>query len=225
MNLIILGYPGSGKGTQSKALAQRYGIVHISTGDILRDAIAAKGALGEQAASYVNAGQLVPDQMIFEILRLRLDGILCERPGGAPGFLLDGFPRTLPQAQDLDRYLKQQGRAIDLVLFLDLTEKEVVRRLTSRRMCSACGTPYNLVFRPPKKDGVCDACSKALVQREDDMPGTVQRRLVVYKDLTEPLAAYYKSNELFFRVNASQKPEQVTETIAGEIGTRLLKKA
>lgn len=206
MNVILLGCPGSGKGSQAEQIVARYRLAHIATGNIFREEISRKTPLGEKAAKYVNAGYLVPDALVLEVVAERLKS--CPN-----GFLLDGFPRTLEQAQSLDGSLEKDGKRIDLVAFLDIGEEEALRRLTSRRNCPQCGALYNTLTRP-SRDGVrCDVCQKELIQREDDKPETVKKRLKVYWDLTEPLVAYYKSEQIFARIDAEKPLEEVAQAL------------
>lgn len=202
----MLGCPGAGKGTQSKLLCARYGIEHISTGDIFRAEIQKGSELGKKAADFVNKGSLVPDDVVVAMVAGRLGGL-------AGGWLLDGFPRTLQQAQALDKYLAGSRQTIDLVLDLVLAEKEVIRRLTGRRICAKCGEVFNLATKAPRQDGKCDACGGDLHQREDDKEATVRRRLMVYDDLTRPLTAYYRVEHRFFEVDAGRELGAVTETL------------
>ncbi|MBI4057126.1 MAG: adenylate kinase [Elusimicrobia bacterium] len=206
MNIILLGCPGAGKGTQAKILTQKYHMTHISTGNIFRDEMAHKTDLGKKVEQYVNSGRLVPDAVVVELVSARLQN-------SPNGFLLDGFPRTLEQAQALDAFLLTSHLSIDAVIYMRLGEAAVIQRLSARRQCKACGEVYNLVSHPPKAPGICDVCGGTLIQRDDDMPGTVQKRLMVYNDLTDPLVAYYKSNQAFYEVDAAQTPEQVSSII------------
>lgn len=209
MNLILLGCPGAGKGTQSSAICQRFNLAHISTGDIFREEIGWKTELGGRVAEYVNSGRLVPDALVLESVTGKLDG---PRPQNE-GFLLDGFPRTLEQAEALDGYLKGSNKKIDAVIFLDINEEVVIKRLMDRRNCPKCGLVYNLTTNPPKKEGVCDKCQGPLNLRNDDAPATVSRRIMVYRDLTQPLVAYYRANYVFHEVNGAADPREVTEKI------------
>ncbi|MBI4386936.1 MAG: adenylate kinase [Elusimicrobia bacterium] len=204
--LVLLGCPGAGKGTQSKVLAQRYALTHIATGDIFRAEIASKTPLGLRVADYLKSGTLVPDSLVIEMVAGRLER-------GADGFILDGYPRTLEQAQALDQYLNRTGKKLDMVLHLNLDETEVLRRLTRRRSCSGCGALYNLESRVPKEEGKCDECGGALTQREDDREETVRKRLMVYEDLTRPLIAYYRTEHAFHEIDASQGVDRVTQQL------------
>ncbi|MBC7186368.1 MAG: adenylate kinase [Calditrichaeota bacterium] len=187
MRLIILGAPGTGKGTQASLLASHLGVVHISTGDMLREAVAQRTPLGQKVEGIMAEGKLVPDQLMIEVVSERLRAADCQR-----GFILDGFPRTLAQAKALDRLLEAQGKAIDLVLMLDVPAAEIVRRLSSRRVCAACGAVYNLTIDEAARTGKCPACGGQLVQRPDDREETVRERLRVYARQTLPLRRYYE---------------------------------
>lgn len=209
MIVILLGMPGSGKGTQSKRLADRYGFQHLATGDIFRAEIAQKTAIGTKAQDYLKNGKLVPDSIVIEMVAGKIE------TGG--NYLLDGFPRTIEQAQGLAEMLKRVGSAVDLVVFLTLPKEEAIRRMASRRTCANCGEVYNVISRPPKADGVCDKCSGQVVQREDDSEATAVKRLMVFEDLTHPLVAYYKSEAAFQEVDASQSPEKVEAALSAVI--------
>lgn len=191
MNLILLGAPGAGKGTQGALLTERHGLKRISTGDLLRDAVRRGTPLGQRAKGYMDAGELVPDAVILDLVR----EVLVSEPRGSAGFLLDGFPRTLPQAEALDRLLKDLGRPLDAVIVIDVPDEKLVQRLSGRRSCPACGAVYNIYFEPPQVAGVCDRCGGALVERADDTAETVRHRLEVYKRQTEPLIAYYEASD------------------------------
>lgn len=210
MNLILLGCPGAGKGTQSKLLAQRYGLSHIATGDLFRAQIAQKTALGQKVESYLKSGTLVPDSIVVEMVAGKLDE-------SASGWLLDGFPRTLEQAQSLDKYLKTGGKQIDMILYLNMDESAVLARMTTRRSCASCGELYNTISKPSLAEGKCDKCGGELKQREDDQESTVRKRLMVYEDLTRPLIAYYRSEHLFHEVSGNQPMEKVSEELVALI--------
>ena len=211
MNLILLGAPGSGKGTQAKALASRLKTTHMSTGDIFREEISKKTALGTKVQSYVTSGKLVPDAVVTEVVTAKLAAL-----NGS--FLLDGFPRTVEQAQALDAWLSKNKKQIDRVIYLNLSEQEVVNRLTARRNCASCGELYNMVSKPPKHAQFCDKCGGKLVQRDDDKEETVKKRLMVFRDLTEPLITYYKSTENVYEADASGLAQDITEAIVNELG-------
>jgi adenylate kinase len=187
MILILLGAPGAGKGTQAKLLQEKLNIPQISTGDMLRAAKQAKTKLGLEAESYMNAGKLVPDEVVIGLIRERL-----KNPDTQNGFILDGFPRTVAQAEALTGLLSEVGRKLDAVLNLEVAEQELVERLTGRRTCPNCGAGYHLKFSPPRHDEVCDRCGTALIQREDDREDTIRHRLKVYNDQTAPLVKYYE---------------------------------
>lgn len=209
MIVILLGSPGSGKGTQSKRLAEKYGFSHLATGDIFRAEIAQKTSIGEKAADYLKKGKLVPDAVVIEMVAGKID------KGG--NYLLDGFPRTIEQAQGLADMLKGVGASVDLVAFLTLPKEEAIRRMASRRTCTSCGEVYNAISRPTKAEGICDKCGAQVVQREDDSEATAANRLMVFEDLTHPLVAYYKSEAAFQEVDAAQAPEAVEAALSAVI--------
>ncbi len=209
MIVILLGSPGSGKGTQSKRLAEKYGFSHLATGDIFRAEIAQKTSIGEKAADYLKKGKLVPDAVVIEMVAGKIE------KGGK--YLLDGFPRTLEQAQGLADMLKSVGSTVDLVVFLTLAKEEAIKRMASRRTCTKCGEVYNTISRPTKAEGVCDKCGAPVIQREDDSEATAAKRLMVFEDLTHPLVAYYKSEAAFQEVDAAQTPEAVEAALSAVI--------
>ncbi len=211
MIVVLLGAPGSGKGTQSKILSEKYGFTHLATGDIFRAEMTAKTALGQKASEYVKSGKLVPDDIVTEMVAGKLDA------SGGGRYLLDGFPRNLHQAQSLDANLAKQGAAIALVAYLDLTHAEAMRRLTSRRICGGCGESFNVLTRIPSVEGRCDKCGADLIQREDDSEATAAKRLMVFEDLTRPLVAYYKSEQVFHDIDAARAPEDVTKSLCDVI--------
>jgi len=186
LNVVLLGAPGAGKGTQAERVVATFGLPHISTGEILRAAVAAGTELGAQAQQYMQAGKLVPDEVVVGIIRERL-----AEPDAARGFLLDGFPRTLQQAAALDDMLAAAGRGLTHVVVLDVPQPELIERLSGRRTCRQCGKGYHIKFDPPKQPGTCDVCGGELYQRADDNEETVRSRLVVYGEQTEPLIGYY----------------------------------
>ena len=187
MNIILVGAPGSGKGTQAKRLAQKFSIPHISTGDIFREEISKGSETGLKVQEYVKSGRLVPDELVVEIVSGRLVKPDCQK-----GFLLDGFPRTVGQAEALDAQLSASKKQLDKVVFIDVPAADIIERLSTRRTCDKCGKIYNLIYQPPKVEGVCDADGGKLFQREDDREETINKRLSVFNDLTEPLIAYYR---------------------------------
>lgn len=209
MIVILLGMPGSGKGTQSKRLADKYGFKHLATGDIFRAEIAQKTSIGAKAQDYLKNGKLVPDSVVIEMVAGKIE------TGGK--YLLDGFPRTIEQAQGLAEMLKRVGSSVDLVVFLTLPKEEAIRRMASRRTCADCGEVYNVISRPSKVEGVCDKCSGKVIQREDDTEATAAKRLMVFEDLTHPLVAYYKSEASFHEVDAAQTPEKVEAALTAVI--------
>jgi len=178
---------------------------HVSTGDLFRAEIKSGSPLGNKVQDYVNKGMLVPDEVVVEVVAGHLDKIEA-------GYLLDGFPRTLEQAQELDKYLTSTKQTMDLVLYIAMKEEEVVARLASRWSCGACGEVYNVRSRPPKLEGKCDKCSGDLSQREDDQEATIRKRLMAFEDLTKPLVAYYRSQGQFQEIDGGRKPEEVTKT-------------
>ena len=184
MKLILLGAPGAGKGTQAEVISEHLNIPTISTGNIIREALKSGTELGLKAKQYIDAGHLVPDEVVIEIIRNRLAEADCRS-----GFILDGFPRTIPQAEALDR----MGVEIDRVIDIEVADETIARRVSGRRVCLTCGATYHIVYKQPSVDGVCDKCGNTLVQRKDDQPDTVRERLQVYHDQTEPLKAYYEA--------------------------------
>ncbi len=185
MNIVLLGPPGSGKGTQAKMIAEKYGVVHISTGDILRENVRNGTALGVEAKKFMEAGKLVPDSLLIDIIKDRL-----AKDDVKGGWMLDGYPRTMPQAEAMDKILPNLGQKIDVVLNIDVPDAELVKRVTGRRMCK-CGATYHVQFNPPKVAGKCDACGGELYQRADDTEETVKERLQAYHAQTQPLIDYY----------------------------------
>ncbi len=208
MNIVLMGLPGAGKGTQASRILEVLDIPHISTGDMFRAAVKEETPLGLEAKSYMDQGQLVPDRVTIGIVRERLGKDDC-----ANGFLLDGFPRTVPQAEALDELTKELHRAIDFVLYIEVSEEDLLKRLTGRRICRDCGASYHVVFAPPKVEGVCDRCGGELYQRADDSAETVQERLKVNLEQTRHLLHYYESTGKLHRVNGEQPIENVTEQI------------
>ena len=208
MDLIFLGPPGAGKGTQAKMLVERYGIPQVSTGDILRAAVAEGTELGKKAKEYMEAGKLVPDEVVIGIIEERLKQSDCEK-----GFILDGFPRTVPQAEALDKVLEKMGRKIDHVLTLDVPEEELIKRLTGRRTCKKCGAMYHIIFNPPKVEGVCDKCGGELYQRPDDNEETVRSRLSVYEQQTSPLIDFYEKKGLVRKIDGRGEIKEIFDQI------------
>jgi len=208
MNLILLGAPGAGKGTQAKLIVSKYNIPQISTGDMLREAVARQTELGKKAKEYMDKGELVPDDVVIGIVKERLAQPDCEK-----GFILDGFPRTLKQAEALDKILDELGKKIDAVINVAVPEDEIVRRIVNRRTCKKCGAVYHLIYNPPKESGKCDKCGGELYQRDDDREETVKERLKVYKAQTEPLIDYYSKKGLVYDVDGAKSIDGVFEEI------------
>ena len=214
MRLILMGPPGVGKGTQAMRLRDSLGIPHISTGDLLRNAVQAGSVLGREARGYMESGRLVPDDVIARLVAERLD-----RPDAAAGFLLDGFPRTLPQVEELERLLDARGLGIDRVIALEASEAEIVRRLSGRRVCPKCGALYHLESRPPASPGVCEGCGTPLVQRPDDTEAVIRERLRVYRDETLPVAQAYRQKGVLAEVDGSGDAEAVASRITEIVET------
>jgi len=214
MRLAFLGPPGAGKGTQARDLSREWGVPHLATGDMLREALAARTALGLEAKRFMDQGALVPDEVIIGLMRERL-----AKPDAAKGFIVDGFPRTIAQAEALARLLKDAGQALDAVIFFDVSEEELLRRLTGRRVCRQCQTTYHLVSAPPQKPGVCDRCGGELYQREDDRAETVRRRLEVFARQTTPLLDYYRQRNLLTTVAGEGPIDSIRQAIRRAAGT------
>lgn len=213
MRVILLGPPGAGKGTQAKMLVEELGVPQISTGDILRQAVADGTPLGREAKGYMDRGALVPDEVVIGIIRDRLAQGDCGR-----GYILDGFPRTVAQAEALGKTLEAAGGSLDHVLSLQVDEEELVKRLSGRRTCGACGAMFHVTFNPPKREGTCDGCGGALIQREDDREETVRRRLQVYGEQTAPLIAYYERRGLLRRVPGQGEIPEIFARISRGLG-------
>ena len=203
--IILLGPPGAGKGTQAKRIVEKIGLLHLSTGDILRDEVARGTELGKQAKAYMDRGDLVPDELIIGMIRGRIEN--------ADGFILDGFPRTVAQAEALE-----QITPVDVVIDIELERDEVIRRLSSRRVCRNCGKIYNLISNPPKVDGKCDACGGELYQRDDDRPEVIENRYDVYTSSTAPLIEFYRSRGLLAEVDGKADPDAIFARIMEIIG-------
>lgn len=215
MNIILLGPPGSGKGTQAEMLSKTYGIPHISTGDILREEVMKGTSLGEKVKVYMNKGELVPDELVIEILKKRLQEPDCKK-----GFILDGFPRNLRQAKALDIILSDVNLKIDAVVYIDVTDEEIMRRLSLRRTCKVCGRVYNLYYNPPKYDEKCDICGGELFIRDDDKPEVIERRLKVFNEETKPLIEYYEEKRLLVRISGMSSIDDVFRHIAEKLGLK-----
>ncbi len=208
MKIIMLGAPGAGKGTQAKMIADKFGIPHISTGDIFRANIKNGTELGKKAKEYMDKGQLVPDELTVEILLDRVAADDCKN-----GYVLDGFPRTIPQADVLDKELTKLGDKVDFAINVDVPDENIVRRMSGRRACLKCGATYHIEHIPPKKEGICDTCGSELVQRDDDKPETVQNRLKVYHEQTQPLIEYYDGKNILKTVDGTKDMQEVFNNI------------
>ena len=213
MKIIMLGAPGAGKGTQAKKIAEKYSIPHISTGDIFRANIKNGTELGRKAKEYMDQGLLVPDELTCDLVVDRINQEDC-----ANGYILDGFPRTIPQAEALDAALKKMGTSIDYAIDVDVPDSNIVNRMSGRRACVGCGATYHLVFNAPKKEGICDVCVEKLILRDDDHPETVQKRLTVYHDQTQPLIDYYKNAGVLKTVDGTADMEDVFAAIVNILG-------
>jgi len=198
MRVIFLGPPGVGKGTQAEFIAQKYAIPKLSTGDLLRESVAKQTALGNEAQGYMERGELVPDAVVIGLVEEKLVSPECQG-----GFLLDGFPRTVKQANQLSTFLESTGVGLDCVVYFALAKDEIVKRISGRRSCPQCKAVYHLESIPPKQDGVCDVCGKVLVQRNDDKPETIESRLTVYHEQTSPLIEYYKTRKLLCELDGA----------------------
>jgi adenylate kinase len=215
MNLVLLGPPGAGKGTQAKRLVARWDIPQVSTGDILRQAVKDGTELGKQAGPLMAAGKLVPDDLVLGIVRDRL----CQ-PDAAKGFILDGFPRTIPQAEKLDEALAQHGKALDAVISLEVPIETLVERISGRRSCPRDGSVYHVVQNPPRRTGICDLCGAALVQREDDKEESVRTRMQAYAASTAPLKTFYAGKGLLRSVDGVGAPEAIEAAVVQAVGRR-----
>mgnify|MGYP000740649858 FL=1 len=213
MKIIMLGAPGAGKGTQAKKIAEKYHIPHISTGDIFRANIKNGTELGMKAKSYMDQGQLVPDDVTIGMLLDRISQEDC-----AEGYVLDGFPRTIPQAESLTKALEERGESMDYAINVDVPDQAIVTRMAGRRACLACGATYHIVYNAPKKENVCDVCGEGLILRDDDKPETVQKRLTVYHDQTKPLIDYYGKAGILVTVDGTQDLNKVFEDIVSVLG-------
>ncbi len=207
MNLILLGAPGAGKGTQGALLVERLGLRKVSTGDLLREAVRKGTELGQKAQSYMDAGDLVPDEVILGLIREVLEQT-------EKGIIFDGFPRTLVQAEALGPLMKDAGRSLDAVVVLEVPDEELVKRISGRRSCPSCNAVYNVYFDPPEEEGVCDDCGAELVQRPDDNAETVRRRLEVYRAQTEPLIAFYEKSPVpVLTIDGAQQVNAIADDI------------
>ena len=213
MKIIMLGAPGAGKGTQAKMIAEKYGLPHISTGDIFRANIKNGTALGKEAKEYMDKGLLVPDELTVRLLLDRVAKDDCRN-----GYVLDGFPRTIPQAEVLDEELSKLGEKVDYAVNVDVPDENIVNRMSGRRACLSCGATYHVVSIPPKKEGICDVCGSELVLRDDDKPETVQKRLKVYHEQTQPLIDFYEKKGVLRSVDGTLPMEEVFAAITEILG-------
>lgn len=213
MKIIMLGAPGAGKGTQAKQIADKYSIPHISTGDIFRANIKNGTELGKKAKHYMDQGALVPDELTCDLVMDRIQQDDCKN-----GFVLDGFPRTIPQAEALDAALGKINEKMDYAIDVDVPDENIVNRMSGRRACLNCGATYHLISIPPKVEGICDRCGSEIVLREDDKPETVQKRLKVYHEQTQPLIDYYKNQGILKSVDGTQPMDEVFKAIVTILG-------
>ena len=213
MNLIFLGAPGAGKGTQAKMIAEKCGIPHISTGDIFRANIKQGTELGKKAKEYMDKGLLVPDELTCDLVVDRIQKDDC-----AGGFILDGFPRTIRQAEVLEEALTGLGQKVDIALDIDVSDESIVERMAGRRACVGCGATYHVVFNPTKTEGICDVCGEKLILRDDDKPETVQKRLAVYHEQTKPLEDFYAARGVLKEVDGTQSMDKVFADILNILG-------
>lgn len=213
MKVIMLGAPGAGKGTQAKQIADKYNIPHISTGDIFRANIKNGTELGKKAKTYMDQGLLVPDELVVELVADRIQQDDCKN-----GFVLDGFPRTIPQAEALDAALENINEKMDYAIDVDVPDENIIKRMSGRRACLSCGATYHIVSIPTKVEGICDRCGNPVVLREDDQPETVKKRLEVYHEQTQPLIDYYKKQDILRTVNGVQPMEDVFKAIVEILG-------
>ena len=213
MKIIMLGAPGAGKGTQAKMIADKYGVPHVSTGDIFRANIKNGTELGMEAKKYMDQGLLVPDELTVKILLDRVSQPDCKN-----GYVLDGFPRTLPQAEVLDKALAELGESIDYAIDVDVPDENIVKRMSGRRACVSCGATYHVVHVPPKKEGICDRCGSELILRDDDKPETVKNRLDVYHKQTQPLIDFYTKKGVLKTVDGTVDMQDVFKAIVAILG-------
>ena len=208
MKIVMLGAPGAGKGTQAEKLASKYGLPHVSTGDIFRKNIKEGTELGKEAKGYMDAGALVPDELTVRLLLDRVSNDDCDL-----GYILDGFPRTIPQAEALDRELAKLEEKIDFAINVEVPDDTIIERMSGRRACLKCGATYHLLYIPPKKEGICDECGSELVIRDDDKPETVKNRLATYHEQTQPLVDYYKKQGVYHEVDGTKDVDSVFDSI------------
>ena len=215
MRIVLLGAPGAGKGTQAKILIEKYGMPQISTGDLLRAAVAAGSALGKEAKSYMDKGELVPDSVVLGMVGERLKQDDCKK-----GYILDGFPRNTAQAEALDKMLASLNMSLTAALSVDVPFEDLMKRLTGRRTCKGCGQMYNIYFKAPAKEAVCDKCSGELFQRDDDKEATIKKRLEVYTAQTEPLIGYYKNKGIVKSVSGTGSIDEIFKKVTEVLGLK-----
>ena len=213
MKIVMLGAPGAGKGTQAKKIADKYGVPHISTGDIFRANIKEGTELGNKAKTYMDKGLLVPDELVVDLVVDRIKNEDCKK-----GYVLDGFPRTIPQAECLDKALADMSDALDFAINIDVPDENIISRMGGRRACVGCGATYHVVNIPPKKEGICDRCGGELILRDDDKPETVKQRLNVYHEQTQPLIDYYTKKGIIRDVDGTMEMDDVFGAITGILG-------
>lgn len=213
MKIIMLGAPGAGKGTQAKKIAAKYAIPHISTGDIFRANIKNNTELGQKAKTYMDKGELVPDELVVDLIMDRFKEADC-----ANGYVLDGFPRTIPQAEALDKALSANGESVDYAINVEVPDENIINRMSGRRACVGCGATYHIQFNPTKVEGICDACGEKLILRDDDKPETVKNRLSVYHEQTQPLIDYYSKKGVLAEVDGTQSMDDVFNAIVNVLG-------
>ena len=215
MKIVMLGAPGAGKGTQAKLLAEELSIPHISTGDIFRMNVKEGTDLGKEAKGYMDKGQLVPDSLTIRLVIDRLGKEDC-----AKGYILDGFPRTIPQAESLDEELNKLDDKLDFAVNVEVPDENITKRMAGRRACTSCGATYHMEFHPPKKEGVCDACQGELILRNDDKPETVEKRLAVYHEQTQPLISFYEKQGILVTADGTKQVEEVFQEILKLVGEK-----
>lgn len=213
MKIIMLGAPGAGKGTQAKKIAEKYGIPHISTGDIFRTNIKNGTELGKKAKTYMDQGLLVPDELVVDLVVDRVQQKDCTK-----GYVLDGFPRTIPQAESLDAALRKFDQTVDFAIDVDVPDENIIRRMSGRRACVNCGATYHVMYNPPKAENICNTCGDKLVLRDDDQPETVKKRLDVYHAQTQPLIDYYTGSQVLQQVDGTMDMEDVFKAIITILG-------
>ncbi|MBS1112347.1 MAG: adk [Nitrospirae bacterium] len=215
MRIVLLGAPGAGKGTQAKKLIEKYGMPQISTGDLLRAAVAAGTPLGKEAKSFMDKGELVPDRVVLGMVEERLKQDDCKK-----GYILDGFPRNTAQAEALDKMLGALNMSLNAALSVDVPFDDLMKRLTGRRTCKGCGQMYNIYFKAPAKDGVCDKCNGELFQRDDDKEATIKKRLEVYTSQTEPLIGYYRNKGILKSVSGTGSIDEIFKKVTELLGLK-----